>query len=172
MKRGESNDGAGSVMNTPRRHRIVKITLDERSVVRRSPDVEHERAVAIFDLLEENDFALVEISGGPYHVHLAIEEDRLVFDIRSARGKTLGKIALALAPFRRIVKDYFTVCESYYAAIRTASPSRIEAIDMGRRALHDEGSNLLKDRLAGKAELDHNTARRLFTLLCVLHIRG
>jgi uncharacterized protein (UPF0262 family) len=159
-------------MNTPRRHRIVKITLDERSVVRRSPDVEHERAVAIFDLLEENDFAPAEISGGPYHVHLAIEEDRLVFDIRSARGKTLGKIALALAPFRRIVKDYFTVCESYYAAIRTASPSRIEAIDMGRRALHDEGSNLLKDRLAGKVELDHNTARRLFTLLCVLHIRG
>lgn len=172
MKRGESNDGAGPVMNTPRRHRIVKITLDERSVVRRSPDVEHERAVAIFDLLEENDFAPAEISGGPYHVHLAIEEDRLVFDIRSARGKTLGKIALALAPFRRIVKDYFTVCESYYAAIRTASPSRIEAIDMGRRALHDEGSNLLKDRLAGKVELDHNTARRLFTLLCVLHIRG
>jgi uncharacterized protein (UPF0262 family) len=158
-------------MNKPR-HRIAKITLDERSVVRRSPDVEHERAVAIFDLLEDNDFTPVEIPGGPYHVHLAIEEDRLVFEIRSARGKSLGKIALALAPFRRIVKDYFTVCESYYAAIRTASPSRIEAIDMGRRALHDEGSVLLKERLAGKVEIDHNTARRLFTLLCVLHIRG
>ena len=159
-------------MNKPRRHRIVKLTLDERSVVRRSPDVEHERAVAIFDLLEENDFAPAEIAAGPYQVHLAIEEDRLVFDIRSTRDKGLGKVALSLAPFRRIVKDYFTVCESYYAAIRTASPSRIEAIDMGRRALHDEGSNLLKERLAGKVEIDHNTARRLFTLLCVLHIRG
>jgi uncharacterized protein (UPF0262 family) len=154
------------------RQRIAKITLDERTVVRRNADVEHERAVAIFDLLEENSFAPADTAPGPYHLHLCIEEDRLVFDLRSARGKALGKIALALAPFRRIVKDYFTVCESYYAAIRTASPSRIEAIDMGRRALHDEGSVLLKERLAGKAEIDHNTARRLFTLLCVLHIRG
>jgi uncharacterized protein (UPF0262 family) len=154
------------------RHRIAKVTLDERTVVRRNADVEHERAVAIFDLLEENSFAPAEIGAGPYHLHLCIEEDRLVFDLRSARGKALGKIALALAPFRRIVKDYFTVCESYYAAIRTASPSRIEAIDMGRRALHDEGSDLLRERLAGKVEIDHNTARRLFTLLCVLHIRG
>ena len=154
------------------RHRIAKVTLDERTVVRRNPDVEHERAVAIFDLLEEYCFAPVEIGGGPYHLHLCIEEDRLVFDLRSARGKALGKVALALAPFRRIVKDYFTVCESYYAAIRTASPSRIEAIDMGRRALHDEGSTVLRERLAGKVEIDHNTARRLFTLLCVLHIRG
>ena len=154
------------------RHRIAKVTLDERTVVRRNPDVEHERAVAIFDLLEENRFAPADIPAGPYHVHLCIEEDRLIFEIRSARGKTLGKVPLALAPFRRIVKDYFTVCESYYAAIRTASPSRIEAIDMGRRALHDEGSILLRERLAGKVEIDHNTARRLFTLLCVLHIRG
>jgi uncharacterized protein (UPF0262 family) len=158
-------------MSQPR-HRIVKVTLDERTVVRRNPDVEHERAVAIFDLLEENSFAPSEIPAGPYHVHLCIEEDRLVFDVRSARGKALGKIALALAPFRRIVKDYFTVCESYYAAIKSASPSRIEAIDMGRRGLHDEGSNVLRERLAGKVEIDHNTARRLFTLLCVLHIRG
>lgn len=154
------------------RHRIAKVTLDERTVVRRSPDIEHERAVAIFDLLEENSFVAAEIPAGPYHVHLRIEEGRLIFDIRSARGKALGKVALALTPFRRIVKDYFTVCESYYAAIRTASPSRIEAIDLGRRALHDEGSVVLKERLAGKVEIDHNTARRLFTLLCVLHIRG
>ncbi len=154
------------------RHRIANVTLDERTVVRRSPDVEHERAVAIFDLLEENSFAPADLPGGPYHVHLSIEEDRLIFDVRSARGKALAKIALALAPFRRVVKDYFTVCESYYAAIRTASPSRIEAIDMGRRALHDEGSVLLRERLAGKVEIDHTTARRLFTLLCVLHIRG
>ncbi len=154
------------------RHRIAKVTLDERTVVRRSPDIEHERAVAIFDLLEENSFVAAEIPAGPYHVHLRIEEGRLIFDIRSARGKALGKVALALTPFRRIVKDYFTVCESYYAAIRTASPSRIEAIDLGRRALHDEGSVVLRERLAGKVEIDHNTARRLFTLLCVLHIRG
>ena len=153
-------------------HRIAKITLDERSVVRRSPDVEHERAVAIFDLLEENSFEPVEASPGPYHLHLSIEEDRLVLDIRSLRGKALCKLQLSLAPFRRIVKDYFTVCESYYAAIKTASPSRIEAIDMGRRALHDEGSHLLKERLDGKVAIDHNTARRLFTLVCVLHIRG
>ncbi|HXV24847.1 MAG TPA: UPF0262 family protein [Alphaproteobacteria bacterium] len=154
------------------RHRIAKVTLDERTVVRRNPDVEHERAVAIFDLLEENSFQPADLPSGPYDLHLGIEEDRLVFDIRSARGKNLGKIMLALAPFRRIVKDYFTVCESYFAAIKTASPSRIEAIDMGRRALHDEGSILLQERLAGKVEIDHNTARRLFTLLCVLHIRG
>jgi uncharacterized protein (UPF0262 family) len=154
------------------RHRIAKVTLDERSVVRRSPDVEHERAVAIFDLLEENSFTPTEAQSGPYHLHLGIEEDRLVFDIRTVRDRSLTKVALALTPFRRVVKDYFTVCESYYAAIRTASPSRIEAIDMGRRALHDEGSVLLRDRLVGKVEIDHNTARRLFTLLCVLHIRG
>ena len=154
------------------RHRIAKVTLDERTVVRRNPDVEHERAVAIFDLLEENSFVPVDMSTGPYHLHLGVEEDRLVFDIRGARGKALGKVTLALAPFRRIVKDYFTVCESYYAAIRTAPPSRIEAIDLGRRALHDEGSVLLRERLAGKVGIDHNTARRLFTLLCVLHIRG
>lgn len=154
------------------RHRIAKVTLDERTVLHRNPDVEHERAVAIFDLLEENRFAPVGTPVGPYHLHLGIEENRLVFDIRTARGKALGKVPLALAPFRRVVKDYFTVCESYYAAIRTASPSRIEAIDLGRRALHDEGSVLLKERLAGKVDIDHNTARRLFTLLCVLHIRG
>ncbi len=154
------------------RHRIAKVTLDERTVVHRNADVEHERAIAIFDLLEENSFAPADIPSGPYNLHLGIEEDRLVLDVRSARGKALGKIALALAPFRRIVKDYFTVCESYYAAIKTASPSRIEAIDMGRRALHDEGSILLQERLAGKVLIDHNTARRLFTLLCVLHIRG
>jgi uncharacterized protein (UPF0262 family) len=154
------------------RHRISKVTLDERTVVRRNPDVEHERAVAIFDLLEENSFTPADIPPGPYSLRLGIEEDRLVFDIRNARGKALGKIALSLTPFRRIVKDYFTICESYYAAIKTASPSRIEAIDMGRRALHDEGSILLQERLAGKVEIDHNTARRLFTLLCVLHIRG
>ena len=152
--------------------RIAKVTLDERTVVRRSPEVEHERAVAIFDLIEENHFAPVGDYGGPYSLHLGIEENRLVLDIRTEADDPLGKVILALSPFRRVVKDYFTVCESYYQAIKTASPSKIEAIDMGRRGLHDEGAVLLRERLAGKIELDPNTARRLFTLICVLHIRS
>ncbi len=155
--------------------RIAKIELDERTVVRRNPDVEHERAVAIFDLLEENSFAPTGDGAdltGPYHLHLGIEENRLIFDIRSVDGRPLQKVQLPLTPFRGIVKDYFTVCESYYAAIKRSTPSQIEALDMGRRALHNEGSDLLRERLQGKIELDPNTARRLFTLICVLHIRG
>jgi uncharacterized protein (UPF0262 family) len=155
-----------------RRHRIVKIELDERTVVRRNPDVEHERAVAIFDLLEENHFEPIGDFSGPYHLFLAIEENRLVFDVRSEGGDPLGKIILPLTPFRTVVKDYFTVCESYYSAIKRASLTQIEALDMGRRALHNEGSELLRERLEGKIVLDQNTARRLFTLICVLHIRG
>ena len=154
------------------RRRIVEISLDERSVVRRSPDVEHERAVAIYDLIEENYFAPVGDDGGPYNLHLAIAENRLLLDIRNETEQSITKVTLPLLPFRRIVKDYFAVCESYYEAIRTASPSKIEAIDMGRRGLHDEGSDLLRDRLDGKIEVDSDTARRLFTLICVLHIRG
>ena len=152
--------------------RIAKVTLDERTVVRRSPEVEHERAVAIFDLIEENRFAPIGDHGGPYSLHLGIEENRLVLDIRTEGDDPLGKVILALSPFRRVVKDYFTVCESYYHAIKRASPSQIEAIDMGRRGLHDEGAALLRERLAGKIDLDSNTARRLFTLICVLHIRS
>ena len=153
--------------------RICKVTLDERTVVRRSPEVEHERAVAIFDLIEENHFAPVgDDAPGPYSLHLGIVENRLVIDIRTEQGEELSKVILALSPFRRIVKDYFTVCESYYQAISSASPSQIEAIDMGRRGLHNEGSDLLRERLADKIELDATTARRLFTLICVLHIRG
>jgi uncharacterized protein (UPF0262 family) len=155
-----------------RRHRIVKIDLDERTVVRRNPDVEHERAVALFDLLEENHFEPAGDFSGPYHLCLAIEENRLIFDIRSEEGEGLGKITLPLTPFRTVVKDYFTVCESYYSAIKRASLTQIEALDMGRRALHNEGSELLRERLEGKIVLDQNTARRLFTLICVLHIRG
>ena len=153
-------------------HRIVNVFLDERSVVRRSAEVEHERAVAIFDLIEENRFAPYGSPNGPYNLHLSIEESRLVFDVRAESDEPVGKVMLALGPFRRVVKDYFTVCESYYAAIKTASPSQIEAIDMGRRGLHNEGAELLKERLAGKIDVDDNTARRLFTLICVLHIRG
>ena len=152
--------------------RLVKIALDERTVVRRSPEVEHERAVAIYDLLEENSFAPCGHEGGPYHLSLSIEDNRLVMDIRSVEDIRVAEVQLPITSFRRIVKDYFTICESYYQAIRRATPSQIEAIDMGRRGLHNEGSELLRERLAGKVDVDFKTARRLFTLICVLHIRG
>ncbi len=151
---------------------VVNVSLDERTVVRRSPEVEHERAVAIFDLIEENHFALIDNQDGPYNLHLSIEENRLVIDVRHPDESPIDKVMISLSPFRRVVKDYFTVCESYYQAIKRSSPSQIEAIDMGRRGLHDEGSELLRERLAGKIEMDSNTARRLFTLICVLHIRS
>lgn len=154
------------------RSRIVQVHLDERSIVRWSADVEHERAVAIFDLIEDNHFAPVGAYGGPFVLRLAIEENRLVIGIHDEADAPLGKVMLPTVPFRKLIKDYFTVCESYYQAIRTARPSQIEAIDVGRRSLHDEGSALLKERLAGKIDIDFTTARRLFTLLCVLHIRG
>ena len=154
------------------RSRIVQIHLDEKSVVRRNPDVEHERAVAIFDLLEGNYFAPAGDQNGPYVLRLSIEEDRLVIAIHDESEAPLGRVSLPTLPLRKLIRDYFTVCESYYQAIRTASPSRIEAIDMGRRSLHDEAAGLLRERLAGKIEIDIDTARRLFTLICVLHIRG
>jgi uncharacterized protein (UPF0262 family) len=150
---------------------IAKITLDERSVVRRNADIEHERAVAIFDLIEENSFAPVAGYEGPFHVHLAIEDNRMVLDLRKLDGAPLERMLLPLTPFRAIVKDYFLICESYFAAIKRSSAAQIEAIDMGRRGVHDEGSQLLRERLAEKVAVDHDTARRLFTLLCVLHIR-
>ncbi len=153
-------------------YRIVDLVLDEHTVVRRSPDVEHERRIAIYDLLEENYFAPKGSPGGPYILHLGIEENRLAFDIRTAAEQSHGKVVLSLTPFRRVVKDYFLICDSYYKAIQTAAPSQIEAIDMGRRGIHDEGSQLLLERLAGKIALDFDTARRLFTLICVLHLRG
>jgi uncharacterized protein (UPF0262 family) len=152
--------------------RIAGITLDEHTVVRRSPDIEHERAVAIFDLLEENRFAPASGLDGPFHLHLAIEENRLSVDVRSVANGASETIVLPLAPFRGIVRDYFMVCESYYQAIRRSSLAQIEAIDVGRRSLHDEGSTLLMERLADKVTIDHDTARRLFTLICVLHLRG
>ena len=166
-------DGDGAPADTAEgRQRVTAITLDEQSVVRRSPEVEHERAVAIYDLLEENFFAPVGDYGGPYSLHLSIAENRLLFDIRSESENRLGTVTLPLLPFRRVVRDYFAVCESYYEAIKTASPAKIEAIDMGRRGLHDDGSDLLRERLDGKIDMDFDTARRLFTLICVLHIRG
>jgi len=152
--------------------RLIDIRLDEKTVVRRSPDVEHERSVAIYDLLEENHFDPVSGCTGPFRVSLSIDADRLVFDISDQNERALDSVSMSLSPFRRIVKDYFTVCESYYQAIKTASPSQIEAIDMGRRGLHNEGSELLRERLDGQIRIDFDTARRLFTLICVLHIRG
>ncbi len=156
----------------PSQQRIVRVALDEHTVVRRGADVEHERAVAIYDLIEENHFAPKDTGPGPYILRLAIVENRLIFEISDEAETPLGRVPLSLLPFRRLVKDYFTVCESYFAAIKTAPPSRIEAIDVGRRALHDEGSELLRERLAGRIEIDFPTARRLFTLLCVLHFKG
>jgi len=169
-----SGDPPGDPMSAARAdcQRIVEIDLDERTVVRRGPDVEHERAVAIYDLIEENYFAPFGCDSGPYRLRLSAADSRLVFDIRDQEGRVAATVTLPLLPFRRIVKDYFAVCETYFEAIRTASPSKIEAIDMGRRGLHNEGSELLRDRLDGKIEVDFDTARRLFTLICVLHIRG
>jgi uncharacterized protein (UPF0262 family) len=151
--------------------KIASIDLDERTVVRRSADIEHERAVAIFDILEENHFQPNIEQPGPYNLKLAAEENRLIFDICSVEDAPLSRVPLALSGFRRVIKDYFTVCESYYDAIKTSSPSQIEAIDMGRRGLHNEGSAMLQETLSGRIEIDFDTARRLFTLLCVLQIR-
>lgn len=152
--------------------RIKEIFLDEQTVVNRSPQVEHERKVAIYDLLENNHFDLVGGPEGPYVVRLSIEENRLAFDVRDENENPIKRFMLALSPFRSIVREYLMVCDSYFKAIKTSSPSQIEAIDMGRRGLHNDGSEVLEQRLHEKVELDHNTARRLFTLVCVLHIRA
>lgn len=152
--------------------RLIDVTLDEQSLGAYSPDIEHERKVAIFDLLENNFFELENGPRGPYRLHLAIAENRLAFHVLAEDNSPVTSLLLSLSPFRRLVKDYFLVCESYYAAIKTAPPSRIEALDMGRKGLHDEGSHLLMERLAGKIRVDFDTARRLFTLICALHWKG
>jgi uncharacterized protein (UPF0262 family) len=148
--------------------RIVDLIIDDASLAASSADAEHERRVAIFDLLAENHFGLVEAIG-PYHLHLSRQDNRLVFDVRDTAGQSLRIIALSVTPLRRHIRDYFLICESYYTAIREAGPQQIEAIDMGRRGLHNEGAEALRERLAGKADVDLDTARRLFTLLCSLH---
>ncbi len=152
--------------------RLVEIALDGDRVARRSPEVEHERAVAIFDLLQDNVFELTSGETGPYRLRLGIAERRLSFDIRDSEDAPLNRIMLPLTPFRSVIRDYFTVCEAYFEAIKTASRARIEAIDMGRRGLHDEGAEILRERLAADIAIDADTARRLFTLICVLHTRG
>jgi uncharacterized protein (UPF0262 family) len=151
---------------------LIKIILDEDSIGPGTRDVEHERAVAIYDLVEQNSFAPVGHDGGPYCLKLQLAGNRLIFDIRTEDDRPVVAHHLSLTPFRRLVKDYFLICESYYQAIRTATPSQIEAIDMGRRGLHDEGSEILIERLKHKVALDFDTARRLFTLITVLHWKG
>ncbi len=152
--------------------RLIAVDLDDSLAAVASRDIEHERKVAIYDLLEDNSFAVTGHHAGPYKLVLSIIDKRLVFDIRDTGDNTVTFIGLALSPFRRIVKDYYLMCDSYFEAIRTAPPSRIETVDMARRGLHNEGSELLQARLEGKIDVDFNTARRLYTLLCVLHWRG
>jgi uncharacterized protein (UPF0262 family) len=152
-------------------HRIVKIELDERSLAPATADIEHERKVAIYDLIQENHFQPIGAEGGPFELYLSNVERRLVFDVRKQGGAALGQVHLSMTPFRKIIKDYFMLCESYYDAIRNAAPAQIETIDMARRAMHNEGSEILRERLADKIDLDMNTARRLFTLICSFHMR-
>jgi uncharacterized protein (UPF0262 family) len=156
----------------PAQRQLVRVTLDENSIGRSNPDVEHERAVAIYDLLEDHVFQPAGLGEGPFALHLSIADNRLVIDIQSEDGRPLVAHHLSLTPLRRIVKDYFMICDSYYQAIRTATPTQIEAIDVGRRALHNEGSDLVVERLKDKISMDSDTARRLFTLICVLHWKG
>jgi uncharacterized protein (UPF0262 family) len=153
-------------------YRISAIDLDERTVVRRTREIDQEREIAIYDLLEANVFKPMNSPGGPYKLLLSVEEGRLIFDIRSEDDTPQNHIALPLTPFRRVIKDYFLICESYFKAIRNAPPSQIETLDMSRRGVHNEGSEILQETLKGKIETDFDTARRLFTLLCVLHLKG
>ena len=162
-RKGATKDDAG---------RLATVTLDEASLSSTNDDVEHERRVAIYDLIENNKFRPSDHDGGPYALQLGISGNRLVFDIRLADGTPVIAHMLSLMPFRRLIKDYFVVCDSYYSAIRTATPDRIEALDMARRALHDEGSSLVVERLKRKVDIDFDTARRLFTLITVLHWKG
>ncbi|MEP7349188.1 MAG: UPF0262 family protein [Sphingorhabdus sp.] len=156
--------------------RITKVELDETTILRRNADIEQERRVAIFDLIEDNSFKPLRDFGdnyaGPYHLHLSVVEGRLIWDIRRDDGSPFETLILGIGRFRRIVRDYFAICDSYYQAIRKASAAEIETIDMARRGVHNEAAELLIERLEGKIEVDFPTARRLFTLICVLHIKA
>jgi uncharacterized protein (UPF0262 family) len=157
--------------------RITHIALDDSGLPPPTPEIEQERKVAVFDLLEDNSFVLPAREGrpvpeGPYHLRLAIREKRLVFDVETEAAEKAAEFHLSLGPFRQVVKDYFQICESYFDAVKKLPPSQIETIDMARRGIHNEGSRVLQERLEGKAEIDVDTARRLFTLICVLHFGG
>ena len=149
----------------------MSVTLDEASIGRGTPEQEHERTIAIYDLIEENLFSVPGHSADLYSLHISLVSNRLVLDVRDVSGSCVVVHVLSLTPFRQVVKDYFLICESYYQAIRQSTPSQIEALDMGRRGLHNEGSQLLRERLEGKVKTDLDTARRLFTLICALHRR-
>ncbi len=157
-------------------YRIISVELDERTILWRSADIEQERRVAIFDLLEGNSFRLATPRGrqhpGPYRIVLGVRDGRLAIDVRDSDGRPIETIVLALSPFRRVIREYFAICDSYYQAIRQATAAQIETIDMARRGIHNDAANTLIERLDGKIAVDFDTARRLFTLICVLHIRG
>lgn len=161
-----------SAAKKDKKNRLVSVTLDEASIGRATPDVEQERSVAIFDILEENSFRPANHDGGPYTLKLSNIEGRFMMEIGEEGADSVFTHILSMTPFRSIIKDYFMICDSYYAAIRSATPSKIEAIDMARRGIHNEGSEVLQERLSGKVEVDFDTARRLFTLLCALQQRG
>ncbi|MDA9207323.1 UPF0262 family protein [Octadecabacter sp.] len=157
--------------------KIIHIELDDSALPPPTPEIEQERKVAMFDLLEDNSFILPKrddrpVPNGPYRLCLSIRQKRLVFEIATEDTKDAGEFHLSLGPFRQVVKDYFQICESYFDAVKTAAPSQIETIDMARRGIHNEGARILAERLEGKAEVDNDTARRLFTLICVLHFGG
>ncbi|NDV01736.1 UPF0262 family protein [Pseudoroseicyclus tamaricis] len=156
--------------------RICHIQIDDSNLPPPTPEIEQERKVAIFDLLEENSFTPLrdgaDLPSGPYRLQLYVRERRLVLDLTTEAGAEVGAIHLSLGPFRQVVKDYFQICESYFDAVKSMPASQIETIDMARRGIHNEGARLLRERLEGKAELDLDTARRLFTLICVLHFGG
>lgn len=157
--------------------RISHIELDDSNLPPPTPEIEQERKVAMFDLIEENVFELPKrddrvMPDGPYRVALSIREKRLVFDIRTEEDKQAVEFQLSLSPFRQVVKDYWAICESYFDAVKNLPPSQIETIDMARRGIHNEGARVLEERLDGKAHIDNDTARRLFTLICVLHFGG
>ncbi|HXF55371.1 MAG TPA: UPF0262 family protein [Hyphomicrobiaceae bacterium] len=154
------------------RSRLIAITLDQATIGRSNANIDHEREVAIYDILDANTFALAGRDDGPYKLALSIVDDRLVFSVGNETVPALVTHMLSLTSLRKVIKDYFAVCDTYYDAIRSAPPSRIQSIDMGRRALHDEGSRILIERLKGKIEVDYDTARRLFTLICALHWKG
>jgi len=155
-----------------KRNRLISVHLDEASIGRGAADQEHERQIAIYDLIEENSFALPSRDAGPYRLNIGLQDSKLVLEVTDAGGTPIIAHYLSLTPFRGLLKDYFMICESYYAAIRTASPSQIEAIDMGRRAIHNEAADVLLERLKGKIDCDKDTARRLFTLVVALHWKG
>jgi len=166
-----SSDGK----NSTKAYRLERIELDERSLAPATADIEHERKIAVYDLLQENSFRPVadnqEPGSGPYALYMSASEGRLIFDIRQTDETPVGQLYLSMAPLRKIIKDYFLLCDSYYDAIRNAAPQQIETIDMARRAMHNEGSELLVSRLEDKVKVDFNTARRLFTLLCSFYMR-